>query len=286
MKKLINLLGLLLLSLTISLSTTSCGDKDDKKDDTEVKKKKMDDTEEEDEDLSKESESNQQKETADSKIGDDGTVYFAYVAKDVRDGSGDCTIDINISQETYKSVQRYNQDAKGYIKAKYNKPSLMKVSFEGKVLEEIAEMVAKEADTTYLEIDEDNVALIRVFRDSASRSGEKGSVDRIALNHKYISGSYEDFMNGKEITIKPIETSVKKEIVTSMEIAGIRKAKSIYPEQILASDPYCKVIKLESGPIYLSKKALRYTSSNSEATMQFILKEENCNGMREYLQNQ
>ena len=42
MKKLINLLGLLLLSLTISLSTTACGDKDDKKDDTEVKKKECD----------------------------------------------------------------------------------------------------------------------------------------------------------------------------------------------------------------------------------------------------
>ena len=34
-----NLLGLLLLSLTISLSTTSCGDKDEKKDDKEENKK-------------------------------------------------------------------------------------------------------------------------------------------------------------------------------------------------------------------------------------------------------
>ena len=39
MKKLMNLLGLLLLSLTISLSTTSCGDKDDKKDNKEENNK-------------------------------------------------------------------------------------------------------------------------------------------------------------------------------------------------------------------------------------------------------
>ena len=43
------------------------------------------------------------------------------------------------------------------------------------------------------------------------------------------------------------------------------------------------LIKLESGPIYLSKEEIRYSNTNMELTMQITLKEENCNLMRESL---
>ena len=83
----------------------------------------------------------------------------------------------------------------------------MKMTFEGNIFSDTT-FADIEMDTIYVgEVNEESLELFRILRDSSSLSGNLGSVDTIVSTFNYTDGSFNDLVEGIEVTITETKES-------------------------------------------------------------------------------
>ena len=195
----------------------------------------------------------------------------------------ECTIVMDMKMSMGSDVGEYDQYIHGYISLGNATSAInMKMSFEGDVWSDTTETEnSSDIDTVFIgEVNEEGMELIVLLRDSMSLSGIMGSVDSMISNHSYTEGSFQDLIDGKEITITETNESFEnnKKIVSTYLA---RLISSDFPEEMRDGEVSVNILSADIPTYRISKTTLEALPNKAVMRFEIPVVEESCLEMRE-----